>query len=126
MDEIINIIDTLLLLTGKNKGEIDKFLKQHNDALSKIDLEKTDIEHYIEFSKLNAYDGWKAYSMLQDVLLRRRKIKIHNSIFNCICRNSNTIVAIDKIRGEIDTIVQRNYTYTPRILTNLDYSKKHY
>lgn len=44
---------------------------------SKYDRKVTDIEHYIEFNsgKLNACDGYKAYKLLQDVLVERRKVK---------------------------------------------------
>lgn len=44
---------------------------------SKYDRQITDVEHYIEFNagKLNACDGYKAYKLLQDVLVERRKVK---------------------------------------------------
>lgn len=43
--------------------------------LSDIDKEICDIRHYIEFGKLNAYQGWSAYEMLKTTLVQRRKIK---------------------------------------------------
>ena len=48
-----------------------------SEELSKYDRQRTDVEHYIEFNagKLNACDGYKAYKMLQDVLIQRRKVK---------------------------------------------------
>ena len=48
-----------------------------SDELSTYDRKVTDIEHYIEFNvgKLNARDGYKAYKLLQDVLVERRKVK---------------------------------------------------
>lgn len=48
-----------------------------SDELSKYDRQCSDIEHYIEFNagKLNACDGYKAYKLLQDVLVQRRKVK---------------------------------------------------
>ena len=47
------------------------------DAQSKYDRQVSDVEHYIEFNagKLNACDGFKAYKLLQDVLVQRRKVK---------------------------------------------------
>lgn len=47
------------------------------EQLSKYDRQKSDVEHYIEFNsgKLNACDGYKAYKLLQDVLVERRKVK---------------------------------------------------
>ena len=53
---------------------------------SKYDRQRTDIEHYIEFNagKLNACDGYKAYKLLQDVLLQRRKVKDELQMINVV------------------------------------------
>lgn len=45
-------------------------------ALSDVDKEICDINHYIEFGKnFNAYQGWLAFNMLRSRLKKRRKIK---------------------------------------------------
>jgi hypothetical protein len=56
------------------------------DKLSKYDRQRTDVEHYIELNagKLNAYDGYKAYKLLQDVLIERRKIKDELTIIQAV------------------------------------------
>ena len=51
--------------------DIDKLSKD----LSDIDKKFEDMKHYIEFSCLNAADGYKAFKQMQDILLKRREIK---------------------------------------------------
>lgn len=46
-----------------------------NSQLSDIDLERSDLEHYIELGNFSASEGYKAMKELQDVLRRRREIK---------------------------------------------------
>ena len=56
-------------------GDMKSKLTSSYEELSKVDLEITDINHYIEMSKLDAYRGYNAYVMLRDRLVKRRKIK---------------------------------------------------
>ena len=85
---------------------------------SKYDREKTDIEHYIEFNagKLNACDGYKAYKLLQDVLLERRKIKNEIQIINVV-RDRMAAEDIANIEKKVEELESR--TYEPRELTHL-------
>lgn len=90
---------------------------------SKYDCQKTDIEHYIEFNagKLNACDGYKAYKLLQDVLLERRKIKDEIQIIN-IVRDRMSVDDIANIEEKIAKLETR--TYQPRELTYLFETKE--
>lgn len=90
-----------------------------SEELSKYDRQRTDIEHYIEFNtgKLNACDGYKAYKLLQDVLLQRRKVKDELQIVQ---------VALDRITSpndlaQIDSKIKELETrhYKPRELKDL-------
>lgn len=85
---------------------------------SKYDRQKTDIEHYIEFNagKLNACDGYKAYKLLQDILLERRKIKDEISIINVV-RDRMEAEDIANIEKKVEELESR--TYEPRELTYL-------
>ena len=85
---------------------------------SRYDREKTDIEHYIEFNagKLNACDGYKAYKLLQDTLLARRKIKDEMQMIN-IVRDRMNAEEIADIEQKIKFLETR--TYEPRELTYL-------
>lgn len=90
---------------------------------SKYDRQKTDIEHYIEFNagKLNACDGYKAYKLLQDVLLERRKIKDEIQVINVV-RDRMAAEDIANIEGKVKELESR--TYEPRELTYLFETKE--
>ncbi len=88
------------------------------DQESKYDCQKTDIEHYIEFNagKLNACDGYKAYKLLQDVLLERRKVKDELQIIQVV-RDRMNAEDIANVEVKIKELEAR--TYKPRELTYL-------
>lgn len=44
-------------------------------ALSTIDMEISDLMHYIEMANLNAANGYKVFAMLKERRIRRRRIK---------------------------------------------------
>ena len=90
-----------------------------SEELSKYDRQRSDVEHYIEFNtgKLNASEGYKAFKLLQDVLLERRKVKDELQIVQ---------VALDRIAApdelaHIDTKIKEleMRTYTPREFKHL-------
>lgn len=85
---------------------------------SKCDRRKTDVEHYIEFNagKLNACDGYKAYKLLQDILLERRKIKDEIQLINVV-RDRMVAEDIANIEKKVEELESR--TYEPRELTHL-------
>lgn len=89
------------------------------EQLSKYDRQRSDVEHYIELNtgKLNACEGYKAFKLLQDVLLKRRKVKDELQIVQ---------VALDRISAPdelaaIDTKIKELETrqYTPREFKHL-------
>lgn len=90
---------------------------------SKYDRQKTDIEHYIEFNvgKLNARDGYKAYKLLQDVLLERRKVKDEIQMINVV-RDRMAVEDIANIEDKVKELESR--TYEPRELTYLFETKE--
>ena len=84
---------------------------------SDIDLKITDLEHYIEFTSLNARDGYKAYKMLKDLLRERRRLKLKAQMINSINRNRSSLEQINNILSSFHEI--SNYKYKPRILHSL-------
>lgn len=84
------------------------------DELSKYDRQKSDVEHYIELNtgKFNACEGYKAFKLLQDVLLNRRKVKDELQIVQVAL---DRIAAPDELSA-IDTKIKELETrrYTPR------------
>jgi len=81
--------------------------------LSSINEEITDIEHFIEFSKLNAPNGYNAYKMLRDALQKRRIIKDNIRAANEIYNNCD----VDKIYQAQEQL--NNRIYKPRRLDGL-------
>ena len=94
--------------------KLNKRFLELNEELSTYDRQRTDVEHYIEFNagKLNACDGFKAYKLLQDVLVNRRKVKDELQIIQ---------IALDRIAApeefaNIESKIQKQQDrkYTPR------------
>lgn len=86
------------------------------EEVSKYDRQKSDVEHYIEFNagKLNACDGYKAYKLLQDILVERRKVKDELQIIQSV---KDTMSLSDDIDEKIREMESRRYE--PRELTYL-------
>jgi len=64
IEEVIGVVSTA-----------DEKYNDLNEHLSGIDKKIVDIEHYIEFGRFNAYQGWMCFSYLQKLLQERRVIK---------------------------------------------------
>lgn len=90
-----------------------------NEELSVYDRQITDVEHYIEFNagKLNAYEGYQAYKLLQDVLLKRRKVKDELQMINVVRDKMSISSDIDGVNARI--IELENQTYKPREFKHL-------
>lgn len=86
-------------------------------ALSDVDKEICDINHYIEFGKFNAYQGWLAFKMLKGRLQKRRKIKDELSILSQLgeCKVNSAMLA--DIKSSICKLDTREYQ--PRKLNEL-------
>ena len=80
-----------------------------------------DIEHYIENSNLNAADGYRAYRMLKDKRMARRKIKNEMEILDLIRANPILDKVVEDINNKMDEI--NNRPYKPRVMTELFDSK---
>ena len=102
------------------KVDLTSFHKEHSELsqrMSRIDQEVSDIQHYIEFNRLNAADGYKAFKLLQDKLLERRVIKDDLAKFQMLAAAKVSDIydgTFDKHIAEFES-----RTYTPRFLTHL-------
>lgn len=99
---------------------ITGFNTEHSELskrLSKIDQEITDIQHYIELTNLNVVQGYKAYKLLHEKLIKRRAIKDDMWKFQLL---SNVKVS-DIFDGTFDKSLAEfnNKTYNPRVLKEL-------
>lgn len=99
---------------------VNEKLLQH-DSLAKeqsiIDLEITDIEHYIEFHDLNAYQGWLIFKLLQQKLRERRVIKDSIIAITALEDCGIDTSAIRHAAVRIGNLKKRKYT--PRALPEL-------
>lgn len=107
--DYLALLDSVSILKENKKG----CLTDLKSKLSDIDQEISDLEHYIEFNRLNACDAYKSYKMLHETLQKRRKIK-------------DSIIAAQTLYEscDIDTLSScndhlHNRTYYPRKLTSL-------
>ena len=103
----------------------EKFLLKKDELVnrqSNIDKEITDLQHYIEQKNLNAYEGFKVYKQLQNVLIQRRCIKdellILKIIEECKMEPDSISRTISRING------LSNRKYAPRILSELFSTKE--
>lgn len=106
---IATVVEALQMLgdvaTGNNVRELGK-------AISEIDRELSDVYHYIEFNDLNIVGGYRAYKMLQSILRRRRLAKDEYAIAQSVHDNWKSL-------NRIQSCLERNRIYTPRVLTEL-------
>ena len=87
---------------------------------SKLDLEISDVLHYIEFNKFNVVQGYKLAKMLKDITERRREVKKTEAQLDIIL--NNTVLNISKKGNKISNIEKEIYCnerYTPRVLVDL-------
>lgn len=92
------------------KNLIDKNKSDISDRLSEIDLELSDMLHYIEFHKFSACEGYKLCKKLQEILDRRRVIKNEMKVVQETERIYNPLSITDKVKHQI---------YEPRVLNTL-------
>lgn len=85
--------------------------------LSLVDKELCDILHYIEFCNLNAAQGYKAYKMVKERRILRRKIKDEISILDSILDQKVSQTAKNTIQKIAENMDKR--TYEPRVLKEL-------
>lgn len=100
-----------------NASSFDSIKNDLIEKLSKIDQEISDIYHYIEFNNLDAYKGFKAYKLLQETLIRRRKVK--NELLKIQIFTETTVQ--DLFDGKLEQRINGLYnkSYKPRVLTEL-------
>ena len=66
---------------------------------SKLDMEITDVLHYIEFNNFNAVQGYKLAKMLKNIMERRREVKKTETQLDIIL--NNTISSISQTKESV-------------------------
>lgn len=115
-DNIQRWLDRIKDLNGLAKDASDR-KEELVQQLSKVDKELSDIEHYIEFSNLNAYQGYQAAKMIKDRRIIRRGIKNELTVINIILSKRIAETAQEEITKCINGLDHR--TYNPRVLDKM-------
>ena len=114
LEDIDKFADYLssLYKTTVNKDRV-KFL---SDSIQKLDLKVVDIQHAIEFNKVNVVGGYNYYKLLHDVLVERRKYKDELQKINIIRGTLSEVMANNLIKSLEGA---NNKQYQPRVLKEL-------
>lgn len=114
-DDILNNPQNIISYLLENLQFVICYESDLRAELSKLDLEVSDLLHYIEFHKFSAAEGYKLSKKLQIVLEQRRELK--NKIESiCIIRNCSDISDGTLIK-HLKNIDKKKYK--PRILNDL-------
>lgn len=116
--QLIDIIKELNIFIEKISEKYEILSKN----LSDIDCEISDIQHYIEFTNLNAYQGWHVCSLLKDKLKKRRTIKDELLIINSLKDCKFDIKDLENIQLFIKNM--QNRQYKPKKLFDLFENKQ--
>lgn len=94
-----------------------KYSKTINKQLAEVELEIEDLYHYIEFSSFNAAQGYKAYKMLKERLVKRRELKDGIILLDSIQEKNMLTCSVDNINNVVSKLDSRSYR--PRVLKEL-------
>lgn len=101
--EMIKWFSTLVKDCAKNRDAL-------NEELSEIDRLLSDINHFIEFTNLNAVDGYRIYKKQHELLKRRREVKYELKIADDINSLGVDEQKLDRLVGYF-----KNQRYVPRV-----------
>lgn len=113
LDEWISKINAVIDIIANS----DTKQEELNRKLSNVDKKIVDVEHYIEFGKFNAYQGWMCFKMMQNLLRERRRYKNEIQAINLVKQyhfDNNSLVKLSKTISEI-----QHKRYTPRAIPEL-------
>ena len=93
-------------------GGTDNRSSELSEKLSDVDKKIVDVEHYIEFGKFNAYQGWICFKMLQNLLQQRRQYKNEMQL---ITKMKESKISGNSIKALFEGVKEiQNKLYTPR------------
>ena len=100
-------------LAKEAKSRKEELLKE----LHKLEDELLDVEHYIEFSNLNAAQGYKASKDIKECRMKRRSVKNELLVLDIILEQRVDEMVSEEIYKRIQALDRR--TYKPRIRKDL-------
>jgi hypothetical protein len=114
--DVNSIIESLKQMSEKAEY-LNKYSKSINKQLSEIELEIEDMYHYIEFSSFNAAQGYHAYKMLKERLIKRRQLKDEQILLDSIQERNMLTCTKDHVDNTVSKLDERKYR--PRVLKEL-------
>lgn len=93
--DVDNVIAYLVEASDRLERRLDYLCKQ----LSVIDLERTDIEHYVEFNEFDENMSREIYERLHTNALQRRHIKDEIAKTECLLRAGVNKQNMEKLRS---------------------------
>ena len=91
--------------------------KDLTEELRQVSAELCDLEHYIEFTSLNAAKGYRIYRRLRDCLIRRRKIKDELMCISIFLKAEPHNILNGNLYRQFNGL--RTREYAPRVLGDL-------
>ena len=111
--DVDNVIAYLVEASSRLERRLDYLCKQ----LSVTDLERTDIEHYIEFNEFNADMAKEVYEKLHENALQRRRIKDEIAKTESVLRAGVNSQNMAKVVDRVENLQHKQYT--ARILSDI-------
>ena len=110
-DEPLGLTEWELRLDGMQNlfQDAAKRANELSQEMSDIEAKIVDWEHYIEFTKLNAREGYKAYSALNRLFEQRRAIKNEKKLVSAINRNQNCSNGMTEIINVLEGLKHQKY-----------------
>lgn len=115
-DYVAEWLSKLSTLNGLTEDAV-KRKKELAELLSTIERDLVDLDHYIEFSNCNAYQGYVAYKTCKDMLIKRRTIKNEMAVLDIILDKEFGEVIVDVAKKQIAGMDKRKYR--PRHMVEL-------
>lgn len=111
--DVDNVIAYLVEASDRLERRLDYLCKQ----LSVIDLERTDIEHYVEFNEFDENMSREIYERLHANALQRRHIKDEIAKTECLLRAGVNKQNMAKVTKRVDELQHKQYT--ARVLSDI-------
>ena len=110
-DKSLGIAEWEIRLNGMENifRDAAKRANELSQEMSDVEGQIIDWEHYIEFTKLNAMQGYKAYSALNRLFEQRRAIKNEQRLLSVINRNQNCSEGMTEIFNTLDELKHQKY-----------------
>lgn len=121
----VNDFKNLLQRTNEYLNTVPKRIEQLKGEINQYNNELVDIQHFIEFNRVNASLGYKIQADMREVLLKRREAKEELEYLEVIeKRMKNTFKHQEGLRPIVDGISHKDEviserTYIPRVRHDL-------